>query len=530
MPRSVTSDNASVRSNGSHRSQRSSYRKVANNSNVDESLFGNNKPGSRQVTSSGIRQNAGAGAATISLSEMNRIKNEISKGNQKGQEFAVLSDGDLKRIKASTRVVSKEQEFEHKKLIEEQKLQQVAAAKKRRDKIERIDHTRKPKDGISGLSKEERHKNNTLLANAQNMLDEELDDVKEMNTMVLYSKCVTIRDKQLEEARRIEDEKKEEEHRLDLMMEIERLKTIKYHEEREKRLAEERRERAQVIVEQIKEREVDRLRDQEMREKEKQQMLKHIEHLEHEEVEEAGKKKVAAAQLLQDINQANSIAILMKDKKKQEEREEEERILQYNLEKTQREQELQQEQERMRAEREKETQRLREMQERAQDRQAALDELRARRANEENERIAREKERKEAEHRETVNRELNIARKKQADEREKRLAEQAKQERDEFMRIIAKQKEDQDVEKQQGEERSRIRREHAEQLRAQIQLNGESKKQHARDSQEEGRKIREQEVAMKKKLETIKQKKLGTLGEVGIPQKYKAQLARKKVE
>ena len=30
-------------------------------------------------------------------------------------------------------------------------------------------------------------------------MDEELDDVKQMNQMVLYSKVVTIRDKQLEE-------------------------------------------------------------------------------------------------------------------------------------------------------------------------------------------------------------------------------------------------------------------------------------------------------------------------------------------
>ena len=35
-------------------------------------------------------------------------------------------------------------------------------------------------------------------------LDEELDDVKHMNQMVLYSKVVTIRDKQLNENKRLE--------------------------------------------------------------------------------------------------------------------------------------------------------------------------------------------------------------------------------------------------------------------------------------------------------------------------------------
>lgn len=66
-------------------------------------------------------------------------------------------------------------------------------------------------------------------------LDEEHDDVKHMNQMMLYSKCVTIRDKQLQEKQRIEDERYEEEKRLDKMMEIERLKMLKYHEERERK-------------------------------------------------------------------------------------------------------------------------------------------------------------------------------------------------------------------------------------------------------------------------------------------------------
>ncbi len=55
-----------------------------------------------------------------------------------------------------------------------------------------------------------------------------MDDVKNMNQMLVYSKCVTIRDKQLEEQQKLEEEYREEERRLDIMMEIERLKQLKY--------------------------------------------------------------------------------------------------------------------------------------------------------------------------------------------------------------------------------------------------------------------------------------------------------------
>ena len=51
-------------------------------------------------------------------------------------------------------------------------------------------------------------------------MDEELDDVKHMNQMILYSKVVTIRDKQLQENKQLEHEWIEEQKKLDLLMEI----------------------------------------------------------------------------------------------------------------------------------------------------------------------------------------------------------------------------------------------------------------------------------------------------------------------
>ena len=50
----------------------------------------------------------------------------------------------------------------------------------------------------------EKEKTDTLLTKAQQMIDEDHDDVKHMNQMMLYSKVVTIRDKQKEEQLRLE--------------------------------------------------------------------------------------------------------------------------------------------------------------------------------------------------------------------------------------------------------------------------------------------------------------------------------------
>lgn len=55
----------------------------------------------------------------------------------------------------------------------------------------------------------------------------------------MYAKCVTIRDKQLIEKKEIFGDKKLEEKRKDLMMEVERLKKIKFYEEQERKKKEE---------------------------------------------------------------------------------------------------------------------------------------------------------------------------------------------------------------------------------------------------------------------------------------------------
>jgi hypothetical protein len=56
-----------------------------------------------------------------------------------------------------------------------------------------------------------------------------------MNKMVAYAKAVTIRDRQLDEKKEIWEDFKTQEKKKDLIMEVERLKKIKYYEEEEER-------------------------------------------------------------------------------------------------------------------------------------------------------------------------------------------------------------------------------------------------------------------------------------------------------
>ena len=117
----------------------------------------------------------------------------------------------------------------------------MKASRIKKEKMAQLDLARQSKLPPSTLSLEQQQRAQGILSKAQQLLDDQLDDVKKMNEMVLYSKVVTIRDKQLEENKRLESEWIEEQKKLDLMMEIERLKVLQEEEERDIRKAQARK-------------------------------------------------------------------------------------------------------------------------------------------------------------------------------------------------------------------------------------------------------------------------------------------------
>ena len=61
------------------------------------------------------------------------------------------------------------------------------------------------------------------------IVDKNDDAIKDLNILCKYAKIATIRDKQLDERKQMENLYKQKEQRLDLMMELERLKEIKFN-------------------------------------------------------------------------------------------------------------------------------------------------------------------------------------------------------------------------------------------------------------------------------------------------------------
>ena len=161
-------------------------------------------------------------------------------------------------------------------------------------------------------------------------------------------------------------------------------------------------------------------------------MARQIEAQRQAEIRAAEEKRARNLKLIAEVEAANGIALAKKSELRAQELEEEQKIVRYNQEKVAREVAHALEERRLKEEKEKEVARLREMQEKAADRQSEIDALRA---------------------------------KREFLDRESTMANQAKAERDDFLRIIDRQKEEEAKERELDDEKRYALRNHANVIR-----------------------------------------------------------------
>jgi len=526
MPSSVCSA-GSMRSATRSRSNPGGYRTLNYTADVDETLFGGTK--------SAIYAGLAGKEVAISGKDTVRVRNKFGrKGGSASatdlkSDAVVISACELNQLRDSSRLLSKEEEQDLKQRSEQAYQERMVKSKARKEKIMQMEEERKKHEMMVDQKSDSHAQKNSVLEKAKQKLDEDMDDVKHMNQMMLYSKVVTIRDAQIQEKRAIQRDRQEQEQNLDMMMEIERLKTLQMYEEREKARVEDQRRGASVIIEQIKDRQAQRMREEESRDQERAFILRQIDALKAEEVQQQQQKKLAAERLMMDVNTANTAAMKIKEEKMLAAKLEEQKIIEYQEAKDARDREIEEEKRRVAAEKEQETGKLRVMQEKAQDKAAEMDSLRAKRATEAAERRARKRENLEKERLASIHADLHNSRLQQQAEKERRLGEQAKFERDEYDRIVEVQVQQEDAERTRRAEEKEVRKLHCQDLKRQIGAREEKALQERRDFLEEGNGARAAIGSERKKLEKIKTQKIDELQKGGIPEKYWAELARKKI-
>ncbi len=443
-------------------------------------------------------------------------------------DTAYLTFYDYERIRKNAIVPHKEELLNNERVQKEQENTKLAKARALKEKLINYDATR-PHTELSEIQRQNVKTNNNLLSEAQKVLDQNEDCVKEMEKLALYARVATIRERQLKEHEIMEQMYKKKEEKLDTMMELERLKELKQQQDRENNRKKLQRDGCLIIIDQIKQKEYKKIKQRETIEKERQIILRQLKELADEDFRQNERKRLSNEQTAKEIVESNKINALNKQKKLLEEKEEDLKILKYNMEKAKKEEEELKERKRLQEEKEREVQKLREKQEKAQDKQAELDALRAKRAYEQSEREARIKEKNEMLLKKKKIQELIASNEKQRLDKQKQLIEQARQEQQEYQRIVQQQMEEMEKERRTEEDKKKKLYENTQDLKKLIKIKEEKEKLKDREKLEDGRKAKQNMDDWRLRMEKIKMQKIQDLRNLGVQQKYIADLEKYKI-
>lgn len=161
------------------------------------------------------------------------------------------------------KIKSIEEEDRRKIMLQNESEERKAALKKARVIQKNIAGSK-----LSEVEEEAAKKSQYLLERAKQLRQEQEEPVKQLNTLILATKCMAIRDAQIAEKELIKKQMEEEERRLDLMMEQNRQKSL-LEAERKKTEEEEKNQRyVSEVTHQIKENDLQRLLEAERKEEE----------------------------------------------------------------------------------------------------------------------------------------------------------------------------------------------------------------------------------------------------------------------
>ncbi|KAJ3227634.1 Cilia- and flagella-associated protein 45 [Clydaea vesicula] len=439
----------------------------------------------------------------------------------------ILNLAEFEKVRSISTFLSKEELEKRNTEINNAKFNAVEEARLRKEKMEEHDHKRSANAKLNELEQEAKQKANYLLAKAKMQLEEQEDDIKHLNELMLYAKCVAIRDVQVEEKKMIMQERKEEEARLDAMMEGKRVAELKKLEDREKCRIEELRKGASKIRTQIEERREAALLEQERRDQETKQILQTIANMNEQDKKDKQAKIEKSKLLMQEVAKANQESTERKRLNKVKEEEIDKKVLKYILDKESREIENDRLLAVKKAEREKELARLRAAQEKISDKQTQQDLLRAKRAFESYEREWRKKEKESIEKEIRLSKELKEERLKQQHSRENAVAFEAHKLKLEFFENIEKQKKVEEKIKEEERIKAEKNKIYAKEVKAQIAEKEANKRKEREEFFMEGIRLAKERKEKLLKIEQTKQRKIQELKSLGVPQKYCSEIEKK---
>lgn len=487
---------------------------------VDEALFGDTRAQAARKSKIAAplaappSPPAGHGHANVSAAAL-----------RKATEPVVMAASDLHAI--ATQTMSREQQdtlrLRDAHMREEQ---QQSVAEARKAKIRALEQQRLAQVPKTVLEMEEEAERARLVRYAERQRDEELDDVKAMNSMQDYAVTVTIRNRQLQEKKDRAAAEKQAERVLDIETEVARLEQVARVHEREAALRAESERLAADVRRQMEERLAEKQRQLEDLKRQASAAVEEMRLAEAAEAAKAEAERLRKAEMLSEVLIANTQSIESKKAARAADLAEWRKAQEAQAAIDARKAALEDEKERARKERDAMLTRMRGDVGKVNDDRAAQDELRARRAFEAGQRAERQRAldraRKEAEALE----ELRKARLAQLEDRQRRLAEEIEVDKAEYSRAMAVQRQWVESERAATDALRSANRDHVAALLRQKEEAEAAKKAEFEARRVEGARDRAAQEANLERLRKIREQKVQELLQLGVEPAYTVQLQK----
>ncbi|XP_027985178.2 cilia- and flagella-associated protein 45 [Eptesicus fuscus] len=539
MPLSTPGVPSSSSTTSNRSRNRSRYRTKAVSCEVDESLFGGNKPLAQSDSpivllrdKRAIEKTFSALALehkpkTIQLITRDLVRELIVPTEDPSGESLIMSPEEFERIKWASQVLTKEELEARVQAFKKEKEAALDAVTTRKKVMKQKDMIWMKNKKLDELEEEAKERAQNLLQRANKLRIEQEEELRDMSQIILNAKCHAIRDAQILEKQLIQKELDAEEKRLDQMMEVERQKSLQRQEDLFRKRREERIRGKRHIMQQMQKKQEERSLFAEQQELEKEQMLEYMEQLQEEDLRDMERRHQEKLKMQAEIKHFKDESQKQKAELQAQEKLADQLVMEFTKKKMAREAEFEAEQERIRREKEKEIARMRVMQEKAQDYLAEKDALRAKRNQEVADREWRRKEKENAQKKMETEAKLRKTRLEQVAFKEHTLAVQVQRDRDEFDRILRAQREQIERERLVEEKRTSERMQHVQELRRQVRENQQKLVQERIATFEEGRRLKEEALRRSERINDVKKKKIEELRATGLPEKYCIEAERK---
>ena len=368
--------------------------------------------------------------------------------------------------------------------------------------------------------KEQEKKDKEIILKALKDKEENLDEVKKMNSILLTARYAAIRDKQIEEKKRININKKNIEQKLFLIGEYERLKEEINRARLEKKINEKKMEGKKELEMQITLNNKLKEEHKKILKKEYEESLKYQEQIKKAEADKVKQEKEKGKKLFQEISEANKITLELIKNQKLKEIQEDKEMIENVKQKYIEEKNKQKEKNEIKRLQEIEFIKLHEKQKKMYDNRFILEDILYRRAYEEGERIERQRAKEEMIKNNMLKEEAIKENEKLIDIKNKIKVEEANQNDKDYEEMIKKVKVE--IEKEKEKEKKIIENmmKYKEDLRKMIATKDEEKKVKRREILEEGKKLKQSQELYYKRLQNIKARKIDELNQLNIPKKY----------